>query len=306
MTDNTPHPKLRAERLARTVGTGAAVWPGFDTGGTTAMIDAHFHIWQLSRGDYGWLTPAMGSIHRDIGLDDWRAASRPAGITRGMLVQAAPTEAESHFLLQQAHGAADVAGVVGWADMLAVDAPNRIAALAQDPKLKGLRPMLQDIADPDWILQPALAPAFDAMLSCNLTFDALVKPVHLPRIAELAARYPTLRIVIDHGAKPAIATGQWRDWADTLERLAQQQQVACKLSGLWNEAKAPAPLTALEPYVRHLMACFGPARVLWGSDWPVLEGAGDYGAWHDAALAWIDPVDHDNVFGANATRVYRL
>ncbi len=270
------------------------------------MIDAHFHIWQLARDDYGWLTPAMGSIHRDIDLNDWRAVSRPAGITRGVLVQAAPTEAETRFLLQQAREAADVAGVVGWADMLAADAPQRIAALARDPKLKGLRPMLQDIADPDWILQPALAPAFGAMLDCDLTFDALITPVHLPRIAALATRYPTLRIVIDHGAKPAIVSGQWGDWAETLARLARQPQVVCKLSGLWNEAAAMAPLTVLEPYARHLMACFGPERVLWGSDWPVLERAGDYSAWHEAARAWIDPAHHGEVFGGNARRVYRL
>lgn len=270
------------------------------------MIDAHFHIWQLARGDYGWLTPATGCIHRDIGLDDWRALSRPAGVTRGVLVQAAPTEAETRFLLQQAHGAIDVAGVVGWTDMLAANAAQHIAALAQNPKLKGLRPMLQDIANPDWILQPALAPAFKAMLDCNLTLDALVKPIHLPRIEALAARYPTLRIVIDHGAKPAIATGQWRDWAEALSRLAQKPQVACKLSGLWNEAAPRAPLTALEPYVRHLAASFGPARVLWGSDWPVLELAGDYGAWHAAALGWTDPIHHADVFGGNAVRVYGL
>lgn len=270
------------------------------------MIDAHFHIWQLARDDYGWLTPAMGAIHRDINLDDWRAVSRPAGIARGVLVQAAPTEAETRFLLQQAHGAPDVAGVVGWVDMLATDAPQRIAALARDPKLKGLRPMLQDITDPDWILQPALAPAFGAMLDCNLSLDALVKPVHLPRIAALAARYPTLRIVVDHGAKPAIATGQWNNWAGELARLAQQPQVTCKLSGLWNEAAVLAPLTALEAYARHLLACFGPQRVLWGSDWPVLERAGDYGAWHAAALAWVAPTSHGDVFAGNAVRVYRL
>lgn len=270
------------------------------------MIDAHFHIWQLRRGDYGWLTPAMGSIHRDIGLDDWRALCRPAGITGGVLVQAAPTQEETRFLLQQAQGAADVLGVVGWADMLATDAPQQIAALARDAKLKGLRPMLQDITDPDWVLQRALAPAFGAMLDCDLSLDALVKPVHLPRIAALAQHYPTLRIVIDHGAKPAIATGQWSDWADAMARLAQQPQVACKLSGLWNEAAVRAPLTTLERYARHLVACFGPSRVLWGSDWPVLERAGDYLAWHEAALAWIDPAHHHDIFEGNAKRLYRL
>ena len=147
------------------------------------MIDAHFHVWQLSRADYGWLTPAQGAIFRDVALDDWRAVSGPCDVTGGVLVQAAPAEAETHFLLQQASAADDVLGVVGWTDLLAADAPVRIRELVRQPKLKALRPMLQDIADPDWILQPALHAAFDAMLACDLAFDALVKPQHLARIA---------------------------------------------------------------------------------------------------------------------------
>ena len=109
------------------------------------MIDAHFHIWQLDRGDYGWLTPALGAIHRDVSLDDWRRARATSGITAGLLVQAAPTEAETCFLLDQARDAPDVLGVVGWVDLQASDAPRRIRALATDPKLRGLRPMLQDL-----------------------------------------------------------------------------------------------------------------------------------------------------------------
>lgn len=270
------------------------------------MIDAHFHIWRLDRNDYGWLTPAIGSIYRDVTVDHWRAVSAPCGIRGGILVQAAPTEAETRFLLQQAQAAPDILGVVGWVDMLASDAPARIVALARQSKLKALRPMLQDIADPDWILQAALLPAFEAMLQCDLAFDALIKPVHLPRIATLARRLPALRIVVDHGAKPDIAHGQWQGWADDLARLADAPQVACKLSGLWNEAGAQAPLHALEPCARQILSCFGTTRVLWGSDWPVLELAGDYAAWHRAATSWIDPSARADVFEAVARRVYRV
>jgi len=270
------------------------------------VIDAHFHIWQLARGDYGWLTPALGSIHRDVSVADWRTVSAPCGIHGGILVQAAPTEAETWFLLQQAAQAVDVLGVVGWVDMGADDAPARIAKLAGQPKLKALRPMLQDIPDPDWILQPALTPALQAMLQHDLAFDALIKPMHLPRIATLARRFPDLRIVVDHGAKPDIAQGQWQDWADGLERLAQSSQVVCKLSGLWNEAAAQAPVRALQPYASHLLALFGASRVMWGSDWPVLERAGAYAQWHAAARHWVGPADHAQVFDNVARRVYRL
>ncbi len=270
------------------------------------MIDAHFHIWQLARGDYGWLTPACGAIYRDVTLDGWRQASRPCGITGGILVQAAPTEAETHFLLQQARHAPDVPGVVGWVDMLAPDVSARIRTLAADPKLKGLRPMLQDIADPDWVLQDGLRAAFEAMLQNNLTFDALVKPDHLPRILELARRYPDLRIVLDHAAKPDIAHGQWQDWADGLRSLAAQPRVWCKLSGLWTEAARGAGVAELEPYMRHVFACFGAGRILWGSDWPVLELAGRYAPWHAAARTLIPAADREAVFAANARRAYRL
>ena len=112
------------------------------------MIDAHFHIWELARGDCGWLT---------------LRATASCGASAGILAEAAPSEAETHFLLQQAHGAADVLGVVGRVDMLAADAPTSIPALARHAKLKGLRPMLQDITDPDWIVHDALQHAFVAM-----------------------------------------------------------------------------------------------------------------------------------------------
>lgn len=270
------------------------------------MIDAHFHIWQLARGDYGWLTPAMGRIHRDVSLDDWRRESRPLGVTGGVVVQAAPTEAETHFLLAQADAATDVLGVVGWADLLAADAPQRIAVLAAHPKLKALRPMLQDIADPDWILRPHLEPALQAMRECNLAFDALIKPVHLPRILALAQRYPSLRIVVDHGAKPDIAQGQWQDWADGLARLAMAPLVVCKLSGLWTEASPGAASDMLTRYMRHILDCFGADRVMWGSDWPVLERAGRYADWHACVLARLAPDQRADVTDTTARRVYRL
>jgi L-fuconolactonase len=270
------------------------------------MIDAHFHIWQLARGDYGWLTPALGAIHRDVSLDDWRQVRAASGVTAGILVQAAPTQAETHFLLEQARAAPDVLGVVGWVDMLAEDAPQRIRSLARDSKLCGLRPMLQDLPDPDWILQDALRPALDAMLACDLSFDALVKPVHLSRILALATRYPALRIVLDHGAKPDIAGGNWSDWASGVARLAAAPQVFCKLSGLWNEAPPGAHADALLPTMRHLVKCYGTDRILWGSDWPVLELAGTYAAWHAVAIAQVPPAQRGQVFGAVAHKAYRL
>ena len=274
------------------------------------IIDAHFHAWRLARADYGWLTPALAPIYRDVDIDDWYAVAAAHGVGGGVLVQAAPTEAETAWLLGVAAADARVLGVVGWVDLLADDAPARIAALAgRHPKLKGLRPMLHDLADPDWILQPALDPALQAMVECGLAFDALVRPAHLPRILALARRHPRLRIVIDHGAKPKIATRGWQPWAEDLRALAQQSTAACKLSGLLTEAGDVAHAHATERWGGHLLECFGPQRLLWGSDWPVLELAASYAAWWRLAqtcTGGLGDAERHAIFGANARRFYRL
>jgi L-fuconolactonase len=273
------------------------------------MIDAHFHSWLLSRGDYGWLTPALPAIYRDVSVADWQAQATPHGITGGVLVQAAPTEAETLWLLNQAQDQPAVLGVVGWLDLLAPDAPARIRALAQNPKLKGLRPMLQDIADPDWILQDALAPALTAMSELGLVLDALVKPVHLPSILTLAARYPALALVIDHAAKPDIAAGQWEPWASQLAAVANTTGAVCKLSGLLTEAgPKPAP-DAARRWALHVLNTFGKGRVMWGSDWPVLELASGYAPWWQEARslsAHLSEAGRQALFGGTARRVYRL
>lgn len=277
---------------------------------THAMnIDAHFHCWQLARGDYGWLTPALVPIYRDVTVHDWQAEAAPLGVSGGVLVQAAPTEAETQFLLAQADAHPQVLGVVGWVDLLATDAPARIQALARHPKLKGFRPMLQDIDDPEWILQAALAPALQAMVDCGLVFDALVKSAHLPHILALAGRYPDLALVIDHAAKPAIAAGEWQPWADGMARLAAETGAMCKLSGLLTEAgAAPAP-GAVRRWAAHVLASFGASRVVWGSDWPVLELAGSYALWWretQQLLAGFSAQEQAAILGENAKRLYRL
>ena len=273
------------------------------------MIDAHFHSWLLSRGDYGWLTPALPEIYRDVSIADWQAQAAPHGVKAGVLVQAAPTEAETQWLLAKAQQHPAVLGVVGWADLLAPDAPARIRALAANPKLKGLRPMLHDIADPDWILQAALAPALQTMSDLGLVLDALIKPVHLPRLLTMAARYPALKLVIDHAAKPDIAAGQWEPWASDLTRVARQTKAVCKISGLLTEAGPKPNPDAAQRWAAHVLQVFGEDRVMWGSDWPVLELAGSYSDWWQASQrlsASLTEAGRLALYGGTARRVYKL
>ena len=166
--------------------------------------------------------------------------------------------------------------------------------------------MLQDIADPDWILRPELAPALQAICDAGLTFDALIKPLHLSRIPILAERFPRLRIVVDHGAKPDIASGEFRVWAAGMERIAGETSAYCKLSGLLTEAGARTDLESVRPYAELILNTFGPERVLWGSDWPVLELAATYKTWCEMALELIPDSDRSAILESNAMKAYAL
>jgi len=270
-------------------------------------IDAHQHFWEIARGDYGWLTPALGPIYRDFQPGHLIQRMAPHGIGRTILVQAAPTEAETHFLLDIAANNFFVGGVVGWTDFEAPDAPAAIARLAADPLLVGLRPMVQDIADDDWLLRPALAPAFTAMIAQGLVFDALVLPRHLPRLKTIAERYPALTIVIDHAGKPDIAGRALAPWEGYLEALSKLPNTVVKLSGLPTQAAPGWRTDDLAPYGVRALAMFGPNRTLFGSDWPVVEGSGGYDAWFasvERMIALLPERAREAVLGDNAARVY--
>jgi L-fuconolactonase len=277
------------------------------------MIDAHFHSWQLSRGDYGWLTPEIGSIYRDVAVDDWQKLAQPLGITGGVLVQAAPTVAETLYLLKLAEENQSVLGVVGWVDFTAIDAVAHIENMAkQHPKLKGLRPMLHDLPDPAWILQPAVQPALAAMDKLGLVFDALIRPVHLPHILKIAERYPKLSIVIDHSAKPEIACGAdaaWQPWAVGMAALSDMSNVSCKLSGLLTEVGTLPEPNICKPWIEYILHTFGTNRMMWGSDWPVLELAGGYQTWFEecrAITSYLTTSQKENIYSNNAVRIYKI
>jgi L-fuconolactonase len=270
-------------------------------------IDAHHHLWTLARGDYGWLTPALVPIYRDFDLPDLAPLVSASGIEATILVQAAPAEAETLFLLDIAERAELVRGVVGWTDFDASDALARIEALAANDLLVGLRPMVQDIADDDWLLRPALAPLLTTMTRHGLVFDALVLPRHLPRLLQVIDRHGDLQFVLDHCAKPHLATGDIAEWKRHIAEIARRPNMVCKLSGLVTEAKANWQIADLRPAVDHVLACFGPQRLLWGSDWPVVDLAGGYAKWFAAAetlLADLSSADKVDVFGGNAGRIY--
>ncbi|MGH6972951.1 MAG: amidohydrolase family protein, partial [Caulobacteraceae bacterium] len=230
-------------------------------------------------------------------------------IERTLLVQCAPTEAETAFLLALADAAPFVAGVVGWTDLEAANAPGLVTRLAEAGKLVGLRPMLHDLDDEAWILRPSVGQALAAMEQVGQALDALIRPAHLPRLARLLARRPGLKVVIDHGAKPDIAGGDLAGWKAAIRAIAKDTRAYCKLSGLVAEAGEAWRPDDLRPVADTLLEAFGPSRLMWGSDWPVVNERGGYGRWLAAAEALtegLSPDDRDLVFGGAAAAFYGI
>ncbi|MEO8022342.1 amidohydrolase family protein [Polaromonas sp.] len=278
-------------------------------------IDAHQHFWSLEHGDYGWLqpTPALKALYRDFAPADLRPHLQAANIEGTVLVQAAPSEAETERLLEIGRQPDSmVLGVVGWCALEAADASERIARCARDPLLKGLRPMLQDMPDIGWVLGPQADRAWAAMEGHGLVLDLLIKPHQIDTALELLQRQPKLRAVVDHAAKPAIASGwdlAFAPWAAAMTTLARETNVACKLSGLLTEALIGADVRVLRPYVELLLSEFGAARLVWGSDWPVVTLTASYLTWHAMCvdlLADLDAREQGLIFGGNAVALYEL
>jgi L-fuconolactonase len=273
------------------------------------QIDSHQHFWRLDRGDYAWLTPAVAPIYRDFGPEDLEPLLRRYRITGSVLVQAAASLAETEYILALAAKTAFVQAVVGWVDFESSEAPGEIDRLAANPKLKGLRPMIQDIPDREWMLRASVGPSVARMQHLGLSFDALLKPRHLEPFRQFLGLYPDLAIVIDHGAKPDIAAGQFRDWAEALREIGRDPRVHCKISGLVTEARADWRNEDLTRYLDLLLEVFGPARLMWGSDWPVVELAGGYERWRDASLEYfarLSEPERAAILGGTAAGFYRL
>jgi L-fuconolactonase len=274
-------------------------------------LDAHQHFWDLRRCRYDWLRPDHGVLYEDHGPADLAPLLAERGIAGTLAVQASDTVAETRHLLAIAQAHSFVRGVVGWVPLERPEAASTIAELARDARLVGLRPMLQDLAQDDWILRSDVAVGLDALESAGLVFDALVRPHQLEHVVALARRRPRLSIVLDHAAKPALARGAAWEGADAWRRhvaaLAACPNTTVKLSGLVTEARPDWTVQDLAPTVQFLLERFGPRRVLWGSDWPVVRLAGGYARWWDATLALLSHLttaEREDVLGTNAERVY--
>lgn len=285
------------------------------------VVDAHHHLWVRARTPQGWIDPAtMGVIDADFEPADLPAAAHGVGAT--VVVQSVSLWSETVELLATAASpegrAAGIAGVVGWADLLAPDLPERLAALRAGPggsHLVGIRSMVQSEPDPGYLDRPDIRSGIAAVGAAGLPFDLIVRDHQLAAAARLAADLPEVRFVLDHLGKPRLADAAddsraLSAWRHDLAALAALPNVTAKVSGLITEASWDGWTPAdLRPAVDHALDVFGPDRLMFGSDWPVCLLAASYGRWLDVArglLADLTGAERDAVLAGTACRVYGI
>lgn len=276
------------------------------------MIDAHQHFWNPTRGDYGWMPPDDPVLSHAYGPADLAPALRATGVTQTVLVQAAPTVNETEYMLGIADVTPHVAKIVGWVNFEDPAQVDTLKRLAQHPKFAGVRPMIQDIPDDAWMLREDVQWAYRAIIDLDLTFDCLGFPRHLTNFHTLLTRYPDMRAVIDHCMKPqfrAHSVDTFRAWADGMTALARDTGAFCKLSGIVTEADTDWSAEVLRPYFDHVLSAFGAARVMWGSDWPVVRQRLEYAVWFERARELVrdlSPDEQARIFEGTACEFYRI
>lgn len=280
------------------------------TPSAAARIDAHQHFWRYDAAQYGWIDDSMAALRRDFLPADLAPELRRAGFDACVAVQARQTLEETRWLLALADAHPFIAGVVGWVDLQSDHVRALLEPLARHPKLVGVRHIAQSEPDDRFLLRPAFVAGLAALEEFDLAYDILIYSRHLTVAAELAARLPRQRFVLDHLAKPEIRARSIDRWAEDLHALAAHPNVWAKLSGLVTEADWTHWTAAdIRPYLDAAFDCFGADRLMIGSDWPVCLVAGDYTRTMSVVVGYVaerPPHERDAVLGANAARFWKL
>jgi L-fuconolactonase len=284
------------------------------------VIDAHLHLWNTERLPYEWLQrPENAAINRTFGVEDFRSRAARAGVDRAVLVQAADTAADTEAMFEIASGHPEIAGVVAWVPL---DRPDEAAIqldqLAARPGFAGIRNLIHDQPDPDWLLRPLVGEGLALLEQQGIPFDVIsVLPRHLRHVPVLSERYPALRMVLDHLAHPPlggadpVGPGSWTDaahWGELITAAARNPLVFAKVSGLY----PPDPSWTAEDLrsvVEFAFGLFGPDRLMFGSDWPVAELGGGYVKMRTELGKLFDQLsapERDAILSTTATRFYAL
>jgi L-fuconolactonase len=274
------------------------------------QIDAHQHFWIYNQAEFGWIDDSMATLRRDFLPENLAPELKANGFQGSVVVQTRQTLEETRWLLQQAERSPQILGVVGWVDLTSADIRSQLKTLSRNPRLVGMRHIVQSEPDDRFLLRPEFLRGIAALEEFDLAYDILIYTKHLPVAIEFVERFPHLRFVLDHLAKPPIKSGEIDIWTSGIRGLAAFPQVFCKLSGLVTEADwqhwTPDQIS---PYLDVALEAFGADRVMIGSDWPVCLVAGSYTRVIQLVKNYVlnrFPDALPRVLGGNAQRFWRL
>jgi L-fuconolactonase len=273
-------------------------------------IDAHQHFWRYDPVQYSWIRDTMEPLKRDYLPDDLKPLLERTGIHGTIAVQARQSLEETAWLLELADRHSWIKGVVGWVELCSPHVREQLEQYARHPKLRGIRHIVHDEPEDRFMLQPAFLRGLSILGEFNLIYDLLLFPRHLPVAIEVVKQFPEQRFVLDHLAKPEIRTQRFSPWDADIRALARFENVSCKISGLVTEAAWKQwKLRDFQRYLDHVLDCFGPDRLMFGSDWPVCTLSSNYS---DLVLLIQDyleafPVEmQEKIWGSNAVRLYAI
>ncbi len=284
--------------------------PGGTPPPSMSRIDSHQHFWRYDADQYPWMDGRMQALRRDFLPADFKPLLDQLGFEGSIAVQARQSLEETEWLLGLADEHAFVKGVVGWVDLRAADVGDQLARYARRPRLVGIRHVLHDEPDDNFMLRPEFRSGIASLGEHGLAYDLLLFPRHLAAATRLVREFPAQAFVLDHIAKPAIARGETQPWSSELRRLAESPNVYCKLSGMVTEAVwsdwRPDDFRA---YLDVIADAFGVRRLMIGSDWPVCTVSGDYISTMRVVIGYLEsfpPADREAVLGGNCARFYRI
>ena len=274
------------------------------------IVDSHQHFWQVGRFDYPWMSPEVDVLCHDYLPPALTPVLKQNGVDKTILVQASNSLEETRWLLSLADENAFIGGVVGWVDLQSADAARQLDEFAAHPKFKGVRHLVESEPADDWLIQGHVLNGLRQLSSRGLSFDLLVHTRHLEYARRVADECPELHLIIDHLAKPPVARAEIDEWARELKEVASRPNVWCKLSGLVTEAGSTNwRVEDLQPYVEKALEYFGPARMMFGSDWPVCLLSASYDQVRESIerlLHDLDEKDKRRVFSESAIEFYRI
>jgi L-fuconolactonase len=274
-----------------------------------SVIDAHHHLWRYSAAEYEWIDDRMTALRRDFLPPDFVPELANAGINGAVTVQARQTIEETRWLLELAGSCKQILGVVGWAPIASANFENSLNALATNPKLVGLRHVVQ--AEPQGFLDGAdFNRGIRTLRQTGLVYDLLIVEHQLEETIRFVDRHPQQVFVLDHIAKPKIAAGEIEPWRTQIHELSKRSNVSCKISGMVTEDSwSHWSIESLRPYLDTVVDAFGANRLMAGSDWPVCLVASGYAQWWQVLRDYFASAsnhERDDIFGATATRIYKL